>query len=146
MGLDMTLIRKTSVNSCFSSITVDDIQGQGIDHICPSQIKYVVEEMAYWCKANAIHNWFVENIQNGKDDCNEYDVDKNDLENLLKLVNKVLKTPSKAKDLLPTKSGFFFGSTEYDDIYLSDLQYTKEILEKILAEPSGGYLCYQASW
>ena len=27
------------------------------------------EEVGYWRKANAIHGWFVRNVQNGKDDC-----------------------------------------------------------------------------
>lgn len=27
------------------------------------------EEIGYWRKANQIHNWFVENVQDGEDDC-----------------------------------------------------------------------------
>lgn len=27
------------------------------------------KEIAYWRKANAIHRWFVDNVQNGTDDC-----------------------------------------------------------------------------
>ena len=28
----------------------------------------------YWRKANAIHKWFVDNVQNGDDDCGDYEV------------------------------------------------------------------------
>ena len=31
-------------------------------------------EIIYWRKANAIHKWFVENVQEGVDDCGEYEV------------------------------------------------------------------------
>ena len=32
------------------------------------------KEMLYWRKANAIHDWFVDNIQGGEDDCNAYNL------------------------------------------------------------------------
>lgn len=49
------------------------------------------EEVGYWRKANAIHNWFVNNIQNGKDDCGRYEVSKEKLKSLLKICEKVLE-------------------------------------------------------
>ena len=49
------------------------------------------EEVGYWRKANAIHNWFVNNIQNGKDDCGRYEVSKEKLESLLKICEKILE-------------------------------------------------------
>lgn len=33
----------------------------------------------YWRKANAIHGWFVKNIQNGVDDCGHYEVESKHL-------------------------------------------------------------------
>lgn len=50
------------------------------------------EEVAYWRKANAIHNWFVCNVQNGNDDCGTYEVKKEQLEKLLDTCKKVLKS------------------------------------------------------
>ena len=45
-----------------------------IFHIEVKEINYSYDsffkEVMYWRKANYIHNWFVENIQNGSDDCN----------------------------------------------------------------------------
>ena len=29
----------------------------------------IIEQVGYWRKANQIHNWFVENVQDGEDDC-----------------------------------------------------------------------------
>lgn len=53
-------------------------------------VSYLIVETGYWRKANAIHKWFVENVQDGEDDCKEYYVDENDLKKLLDVVNRVL--------------------------------------------------------
>lgn len=37
---------------------------------------------AYWRKANQIHSWFVNNVQDGIDDCREYSVDTDKLREL----------------------------------------------------------------
>lgn len=44
----------------------------------------------------------------------------------------VLEDPTVAKKLLPTQGGFFFGGTDYDQWYWEDLQYTKDVLDRIL--------------
>lgn len=49
-----------------------------------------IMELAYWRKANAIHKWFVDNVQKGKDNCKRYRVKKGDLEALLDVVNELL--------------------------------------------------------
>lgn len=51
-----------------------------------------------------------------------------------------------AKEILPTTSGFFFGSTEYDQYYISDLKRTVEILTKLRGLPEGCTIRYQSSW
>lgn len=43
----------------------------------------IFEEVGYWRKANAIHKWFVDNVQDGYDDCGYYEVTKEQLEDLL---------------------------------------------------------------
>ena len=114
------------------------------------RIKWIDVEVGYWRKANAIHQWFVENVQGGEDNCKEYDVSKADCVNLLHAVNVVLENPEKAKELLPTQGGFFFGSTDYDENYISDLEDTKRILTTILDKGEEWwkewYLVYQSSW
>ena len=110
-------------------------------------VESVKVRLAYWRKANQIHNWFVENVQNGVDECQTVYVSKEKLEELLKVVNEVLENHSKAEKLLPTTSGFFFGSTEYNKDYFSDLKETKEQLEKILASDLGDWsIEYHSSW
>ena len=46
-------------------------------------------EVGYWRKANAIHKWFVDNVQDENDDCGRYEVSKEQLEELLETCIKV---------------------------------------------------------
>lgn len=110
-------------------------------------------EVGYWRKANAIHAWFVQNVQDGDDDCEYHEVSKERLLDLQEDVRLALEA-FKAKDFaecgqyLPTQSGFFFGSTEYDDWYEEDLQSTLEIIEKALrlVDFKEEVLLYRSSW
>lgn len=47
-------------------------------------------QIAYWRKANAIHKWFVDNVQNGEDNCDYYLVSKEQIEELRDLCQEVL--------------------------------------------------------
>lgn len=182
MGLDMYLTKRTYVKNWdhmkleeLHKITVK--KGGKETHIQPERVKEIEEEIGYWRKANAIHNWFVENVQEGRDDCKPYYVSKEKLEELLDTVNKALascelvagkikngyrgtangwepimedgkfvKDPSVMRELLPTQDGFFFGSTDYDQYYVEDLEHTREILEKAIMESDHGSIYYQSSW
>jgi len=55
-------------------------------NIKDERVSEIVEEIGYWRKANAIHNWFVQNVQKGKDDCRAYSVSTDDLRKLLSVV------------------------------------------------------------
>lgn len=59
-------------------------------------------------------------------------ISKEDAEDLLFRCNEVLANRSKADTTLPTMEGFFFGSTDYDDLYFSDVKEVKEFVEDIL--------------
>ena len=50
----------------------------------------ITYELAYWRKANAIHKWFVDNVQKGNDNCEEYRVTRRNLLDLCDLVSDVL--------------------------------------------------------
>ena len=104
--------------------------------------------MGYWRKANQIHNWFVTFVQDGEDNCGQYYVGRDQLEDLAKTCQKVLADHSKAEELLPTGAGFFFGSTEYDEWYMQDINHTAERLDKILKDPALAKcdFYYQSSW
>jgi len=112
------------------------------------RVTSVIEQIGYWRKANAIHQWFVNNVQKGVDDCKEYHLDSDILKALLKDCKKVIKTPDKADKVLPTKSGFFFGSTNYGEYYLKDIEYTISMVEEALKEEDSEFCdyYYESSW
>jgi len=111
--------------------------------------EHVIEKAGYWRKANAIHGWFVDNVQDGNDDCKEYYVPREKLKELFGLVTLVLENPKMAKKLLPVREGFFFGNYDpsegYDDYYFECLESTKEIL-KFAIENEYGDFYYHSSW
>lgn len=119
---------------------------------------YLINEIGYWRKANAIHNWFVNNIQNGIDDSEIYEVKKEQLEKLLNTCKQVLEKSvlvdgevvdtTLAKKLLPIREGFFFGYTNYDKWYIESLEKTVKQLERILKETDFEkyYVVYTSNW
>jgi len=57
------------------------------------------------------------------------------------------KDVEKAKEILPTQNGVFFGSLEYDKYYWSDLEHTLIILDKVDTLPREKLdLYYICSW
>ena len=101
--------------------------------------------MGYWRKSNMIHHWFVNNLADGVDECQPIVVRREDLEQLKETCIEVIANPIYAEELLPTGSGFFFGSTEYDEYYFGDLNDTLGIINRCL-ESKFDYFEYQASW
>lgn len=106
--------------------------------------------IGYWRKANQIHAWFVDNCaHDGVDDCTPMYPQREQIEELLTLVKNVLENPEAGPEELPTRSGFFFGSIDYDEYYISDLKDTVTILEralKMLDDKVIDYIIYEASW
>lgn len=100
----------------------------------------------YWRKQNAIHNWFVNKLANGVDECQEMYVSREDLEHLKTLCQLVLTVPVRAEEILPTGAGFFFGSTDYDEWYFRGLEKTIGIIDRCLSMPDHISFSYQASW
>jgi len=68
------------------------IVGPKAKEIKPERISEITEEVAYWRKANQVHKWFVDNVQNGVDDCDHYSVGKKELRELLRLCKVVLES------------------------------------------------------
>lgn len=159
MGLDMYLTKKRYFGLNYEHNVEKDketkiiINGEEIDYTNLVNIEY---NIGYWRKANAIHDFFVRNVQDGEDDCKKYFVG---LEILIQLrikckelielynINKS-SFEKKAKEILPTTSGFFFGSTEYDEFYIQDLNDTIEIIDNIFNDPNHTKYdyYYQSSW
>ena len=149
MGLDMYLNKKTYVqywehngDNNYEVTVTKAGQPAGIDG---RKVKYVIEEAGYWRKSNQIHQWFVENVQDGVDNCGEYYVSAEKLRELLALCKAVQNQPEVAEEVLPTASGFFFSGTEYDEWYYKDIENTIQILNEALADTNGEYY-YSSSW
>lgn len=110
---------------------------------------YVELPVMYWRKANAIHNWFVREFADGVDDCRPMELRTEQLRELVELCDIIIEDNSKAGELLPTHSGFFFGATDYDEWYFEDIRRTADRLRYIANEMDGRqmeWLVYQASW
>jgi hypothetical protein len=119
--------------------------GSFLDEEMPSLFMEI--KVAQWRKSNQVHEWFVTNIQDGEDNCAEYYVSREQLEMLIALCDEVIADSSKAEDLLPTTSGFFFGSTEYDEWYMNDVKYTSATLKRLIESvPEEWTFYYSSSW
>ena len=153
MGLDMYLYKKNYVkNWDFMSpeerheITITK-NGEEVKTINKEKIVYIIEELAYWRKFNALHKWFVDNCQEGIDDCRDAYVNRIDLETLLNTLREVSSDHSKASELLPVGYGFFFGSDQYDEYYFANVDDTIKTLEEIIKNDAD--VCeytYSSSW
>ena len=147
MWLDMYLHgRKYLSKTQWYTLTVNKhgVQDPDID---TDKIMYIISEVWYWRKANQIHKWFVDNVQDWKDDCGEYTVSRRQLEELLDTINKVLDDPRLARKLLPTAEWFFFWSNEYDEWYFQNLADTKKILKDAMGLSENGIdISYSSSW
>ena len=96
-------------------------------------------------KANAIHNWFVKNVQEGNDNCETYWVSEENLKELKDLCGKALFGDY---DSMPTTSGFFFGDTNYGEWYEQGLRDTINGIDaalKFLKLPKAS-IEYWSSW
>ena len=148
MGLDMYLTKKTYLGTQWehrgvtAEITVKS-EGKTVDvGINPHRLEEITESAIYWCKVNHIHRWFVENVQNGEDDCGTYPVSLDQLKDLRDLCEEVINNRDKAAELLPTQAGCFFGGQDYDEYYFEDTITTYNDLRKIIDNYPSGTLFY----
>ena len=136
MGLDMYLNAKKYVTSFKED--GEEPKVTGVPETLTLKLKALTYEGMYWRKANAIHAWFVENVQNGVDDCKEYSVSREELEALMNVCADVIANPERAGELLPPQGGFFFGAAEVDDWYWENVKRTYEELRELLSLEMNG--------
>ena len=161
MGLDMYLQRAREVEQeAFAHAHNDILSG-----------------VIYWRKANSIHAFFCDNgslAADGKEDVGYYLVERNAILKLIERIDAITSDKPKqeqvkyfdletmtdivkdveyklsitlAEELLPTRSGFFFGGTDYNYWYYTDLIRTADLLKKELAAvPNQQVWFYYASW
>ena len=92
------------------------------------------KEIGYFRKVNFLVAFFEGKGMNVNYQ-HDIEIRKEDAEELLSKCEEVLKDPSKGPELLPTKGGFFFGNTEYDDYYCINVQQVRNFVkEELLPE------------
>jgi hypothetical protein len=147
MGLDMYLNAERYLWSHEEGDKqISENIGQLIGLPSDGKVKTITVEAGYWRKSNQIHNWFVANVQEGKDECQESYVSREQLKELREVCQKVLDNNELAEQLLPTKEGFFFGGKDYDQWYFDDLKETIEVIDNALAMPKQWDFNYRSSW
>lgn len=154
MGLDMYLNKRVFIGANYEyrkvkgNINITMGEDDTPININFNKLYSTEEEIGYWRKANHIHNWFVENVQSGNDDCDTYSVSLEDLKELLNVCNKILEDSSLAEELLPRTQGFFFGSIEYDEYYYDSIRYTISVLKEAIEGfiPGITTYYYRSSW
>jgi len=158
MGLDMYLEARRFVSGyshskfkerdLFKTIT----EAVGMEKMHDERFATVNVNVLYWNKANHIHNWFVREVQGGKDDCGTYRVSREKLRELGEVCQRVAESgdPTCADKYLPTGAGFFFGTTDYDEYYFESTDRTARRLAELAGLPEGmddGFdFYYNSSW
>ena len=127
----------------------DVVNSAGLDTLVDIESIYGVDvsvNVAYWRKVNSVHGWFVNNVQQGEDNCGEYYVSHEKLKELANTCRLAIKT--KNPNLIPPQEGFFFGGTDIDEWYWKDLMDTVEQLQRLFDRPDFDRLSfyYQSSW
>lgn len=153
MGLDMYLTKRTYVKQWEHTpkerkVNIT-ITGEGGKHIKPNRVTEISEELMYWRKANQIHNWIVNNVDDFEDDGRPCILSLDHLTRLRDVCAMVLEDDDLAPKLLPTQSGFFWGGTEYDEWYFNQVLDTFKYLNDIILELNAADSCfieYRASW
>lgn len=149
MGLDMYLYKQKYVKNWEHTpieerhtVTVEQNGKVLTDWKNPT---YIVKEVAYWRKFNALHGFIVEHFNNGEDDCKPIPLN---LEDLKTIHNQLVKTfKENNPELLPPTPGIFFGNTLTDEYYWSDVSDAINTFEEIInMEDADVYYEYQASW
>jgi hypothetical protein len=94
MGLDMYLSARISTSEYFEKEINLELRPIADKCLPPAAQSYdsieIERQVAYWRKANQIHRWFVENVQDGTDDCGTYDVQLEQLRELRDICQQVI--------------------------------------------------------
>lgn len=105
--------------------------------------------VGYFRKVNFLVRYFADlgfDVENQTPLC----ITKEQVVDLRDRCETVLNDHSQAEDLLPTMSGFFFGSTDYDGYYFEDveqvLKYCNEILLPMFDELDNEEGIYFSTW
>lgn len=110
-------------------------------HKLPQGDKDQSFKVMYWRKANAIHRWFTQDAE--EDNCVDFNKTVEDLKRLHSMCVNSIKNK---EPILETGSGFFWGSTDYDEWYWEQLQETADNLEVIISHHEDGDEYEYSAW
>lgn len=146
MGLDMMLNAEKFVWGDDDRKKIGDVIKEIYPELKGSELQHFSVEVGYWRKANQIHSWFVENCQRGVDECQETNITKDNLIELLDICERIKENTGLAAELLPASTGFFFGSEEYDEYYFQNIDDTIDILKRAIPLFENYDITYRSSW
>ena len=164
MGLDMYFYARKTTYKSFSKWDNPDSTNEVnypedlktfSDYIYDRNFKSVqtetIYQIGYFRKFNALHSYIVKTFADGIDNCQDIILYKEDVEQIKKVLDEVLNAHQqveKAKELLPTQSGFFFGGTDYDEYYFEDVKVAADLMQSFLDnfDFDEYQLIYEASW
>lgn len=112
-------IHKYFIDKCANGEDTGDMYPVSKDQL--EELKDICEEVL---KKSIIKTGQIENGQRFNKDTGKWDP--------IYQEGKYIENPEVAESLLPRESGFFFGSTNYDEWYIEDLKYTSEKIKEIL--------------
>lgn len=115
MGLDMYLERDYYIGGHFAhnqasgdvDITIGTVDRRQHIKLPATSVDTITSRVAYWRKANAIHGWFVREVQDGQDDCDRYYVSMEQLQQLRDLCQDV------ADNVVTTEAQIVVGAKMY---------------------------------
>lgn len=146
MGLDMYFTKKYYI----WTKDREKVKITGVKGVNSRKVKEISEDAGYWRKANAIHNWFVQNVQDGEDDCKEYYVSEEQMKELLDVVNKVLKASKLVKGKIQNGSRSYkdekTGKWVSNEPIMEDGEYVEDpsVAEELLPNTEGFFFGSQA--
>jgi hypothetical protein len=151
MGLDMYLVAKRHVSQYIpeDQAVSTELMRHFPELAADQSVQEVTVRVGYWRKANHIHKWFVDNVQDGDDNCASYYVGREALDELRRRCQQVLDFRHLAVDNLPTAEGFFFGNTDYDEYYFRSVEQTVKIIDAallLLDADKSWDIEYSSSW
>lgn len=138
MGLDMYLIAKRVV--AYHPDMVARLR-----ELFPEvdSIREVETIIGVWRKAYVIHQWFVDHVQDGHDDCRTHLVEREELEELRALAKDAIDHPERAPEVFPTP----FPDAGYNEYYFEELRETVEIIDRALSDRLIEWeFYYSSSW
>lgn len=100
----------------------------------------------YGRKINFLQNRISEIIEHEVNNITFYEISLDDVKQIIEDCQFIKEHPDSAEDMLPTVEGFFFGSTEYGDLYFEDIDYLLESLPVFIkgSDENTRYIYY--SW